>query len=71
MLLLNVEVLYILTPLNISQIPVGKGKESDPTNTSANVWANTLPTRRPTHYQHFGRHAINTSTNTTSWEKEL
>ena len=39
---------------------IGKGKESDPTDVSANTSVDTLPTRRPTHYRHVGQHTTNT-----------
>ena len=47
----------------------GKGKESDPTDVSANMSAGgnttvTLLTRRSTHYRHVGRHTMDASANT-------
>ena len=42
----------------------GKGKESDPTDASANVSANALVDTPPTHYRRVGQHTTDASADT-------
>ena len=56
MTLYAVQLLFIAGILHL-----GKGNETDPTNASANVLADTPPTCWPTHHRRVGRHITNAS----------
>ena len=61
---INTDGVAIFRSSKYSIWPVGKGKESDPTDASANTSANASTDTPPTHYRRVGRHTTDASVDT-------